>query len=443
MASLTDDAAVRRLADRFGFGLAPDRLAAAQADGFGETLTAYLRPSGADAGVAATPVPKLPYLTKPRTKKGEQRDQAATKAWRKQLGEQQDTLLVWWLDRMVRADHPLAERMTWFWHGHFATSVQKVKIPALMLQQNQTMRSHGLSSFTDLAQAMIIDPALLIWLDGNDNTAKAPNENLAREYLELFSLGQGHYTEDDVKAVARALTGWAVDRETGHAVLRKKQHDAGATSIFGTSGEFDAESLVRLVLQQPDSAPFVIGRIWFRLVSTTPPDRATLARLLSAYGPGRDLRAVLRAIAAEPVFRDSTTTMVKQPVEWLVGLLRALGVRPGELEPQPRRQLAASLRGMGQLPFRPPSVGGWPAGAGWLTTGAALARIQAAQLVAAQADLGEAKTTPARQRVEYVRRLLGVDRFSARTADAISQVASQLPTAIAVAACSPEYTVSG
>lgn len=443
MATLPDDAAVRRLTDRFGFGLGGDALARAQTAGFEATLTRWLSTTGRDAGAAATPLPDLPHVERPRSPEGEPRDPQARKEWRRELKEQQGTAQRWWLDRMTVADHQGVERLTWFWHGHFATSVQKVRQPGLMLAQNEVFRRLGLGSFTALAQALVVDPALLLWLDGDDNTADAPNENLGREFLELFSLGQGAYTEDDVAAAAQALTGWTVRRASGEAVFRPRRHDRTPVTLLGVEGRYDARTFVTRVLDQPASARFVVGRVWARLVSSTPPTPAVAERLVAAYGPDRDVAALLVAVAAEPVFRDSATSLVKQPVEWLVGLLRAVGVRPGALEPKPARQLVAALRGMGQLPFRPPSVGGWPAAGGWLTTGSSLARLQAARLVAQGAPAQALGRVPRRARVEEVRRTLGVDRFSTRTSDALAQLVDHPADALAVAACSPEYVVSG
>ena len=443
MGQLSEAAAVRRLGDRLGFGLAGSELSDAQAQGFAATLRRYLSPPTPDAGVAASPAPDLPWIPRPGGTGAGKPSQAERQAWRQQMRQQQAELVLWWLDRMVRADDQLRERMTWFWHGHFATSSRKVRTAVLMLRQNETFRRLGLGPFPPLAHAMIIDPAMLVWLDGNDNTSKAPNENLSREFMELFTLGQGHYTEDDVKQAARALTGWRVKREDGSAVMRPKLHDSGGKHILGEDGDFDAASFVEVIMSRPDCANFVIFRIWYRLVSTTTPDPAAMDRLRQAYGAQGDITALLRAIAAEPAFSDTANSMVKQPVEWTVGLLRALSVRPSAWEDRPARQLAASLRGMGQLPFLPPSVGGWPAAGGWLTTAAALSRVEAARLIAAQATLpAEGEKTPTRFRVEYVRRLLGVDKFSARSADAIAQVADRLPLAVAVAACTPEYVVS-
>ncbi|WP_344809520.1 DUF1800 domain-containing protein [Microlunatus ginsengisoli] len=443
MADLSEPAVVRRLVDRLGFSAGGGALAAAQRRGFDAIAVSLLHPSGADAGVAATPAPDVPLLPRPAKGAGGRPDAAALKAWRKELREQQATLAIWWLDRLVAAAQPTRERLTWFWHGHFATSVQKVRSASLMLGQNETMRRLGAGDFGTLAHAMIVDPAMLIWLDGNDNTAAAPNENLAREYMELFGLGHGNYTEGDVREAARALTGWKVDRATGTARLRPRLHDDGAKTVLGTTADLDADGFVTVVLDRPASAEFVASRLWARLVSAdTPPSPDLRDTLLSAYGPGRDVTALLAAMVASEPFRATGTSLVKQPVEWLVGLCRSLGVRPSALAAGQRKRLLAGLRGMGQLPFRPPSVGGWPAAGGWLTTAAALARMNTARLVVAAADPVGLAGSSAKTRADDVRRLLGVDRFSSRTANAIAQVADQPAAAVAIGAVSPEYTVS-
>ncbi|MFI5592063.1 DUF1800 family protein [Amycolatopsis sp. NPDC051758] len=433
MVVLSERAAVRRLHDRLGFGPRPGDLDR----GFAETRDRLLS-GGPDAGAAATPMPEL---ATPPDKPGKNADQGAKQAAKKQLQAQATQAVGWWLDRMAAADVSSVERLTWFWHGHFATSEQKVRSPQLMLAQNRTQREHALGSFTDLARAMVVDPALLLWLDGNSNKAGKPNENLAREFMELFGLGVGHYSEDDVREAARALTGWTAKRDSGTAQLVAKRHDNGVKHILGADGDFSAQSFVDLVLGRPESAPFVAGRVWFRLVSATPPAPDTLNRLVAAYGSRRDIRALLRAITDEPAFRDSATSLVKQPVEWLAGLLRALGVRPGSLDEKTRAQLLTGLRGMGQVPFQPPSVGGWAAGGAWLTTSAGVARLHVAQLVAEHADLGA--VTKARDKIAAIGDLLGVDSWSGRTRAALAGVAGNVRQLSTVAACAPEFTVSG
>jgi uncharacterized protein (DUF1800 family) len=226
-------------------------------------------------------------------------------------------------------------------------------------------------------------------------------------------------------------------------MFRPRLHDAGSKHILGQDSDFDGPSFVELVVGQPSCGSFVISRMWFRYVSAIPPTPSAMSRLREAYEQD-GTSSLLQAMVTEPAFREEASSLVKQPVEWAVGLMCALQLRPSDLDEKQARHLAATLRGMGQLPFLPPSVGGWPAGGGWLTTGAALARVQAARLITEQATLpSDAAKIPKRQRVEYVRRLLGVDRFSTRSADAIASVADRLPLAIAVAACAPEYVVSG
>ncbi|TWD79971.1 uncharacterized protein (DUF1800 family) [Kribbella amoyensis] len=426
MGEISERAAVRRLHDRLGFG----PVAGAADQGFDTTVERLL--TGADPKV-----PPPPGLTPPEQPKKD--DQAGKKAAAKQRAAQELRLTAWWLDRMVTGQSA-TERLTWFWHGHFATSGQKVRSAQLMWRQNETFRTHALGKFGDLAQAVVVDPAMIRWLDGNDNRKGSPNENLAREFLELFTLGIGHYTEVDVFQGARCLTGWVVRRDAAEARFVKARYDAETKTLFGKAGAFDAHGFVGQALAQSASAPFVIGRLWFRLVSPTPPSAETLRRLVATYGAERDVRAVLRAMVAEPAFTDSASALVKQPVEWAVGLLRALKIQPARLDEKTRVRLIAGLRGLGQVPFRPPSVGGWPAGASWLTTSAGVARLQVAQLLARKADL--AAIEDAKDKAAAVQTVLGVDGWSDRTRSAFTGL-SDPAQLTAIAACAPEYVVSG
>lgn len=424
--------------DRLCFGPRPGDLDAAAATGVVATVGRLLS-TAADPGVVATPAPTIaPQASLPA--KG---DKAARARYESALRAQETILTVWWLDRMVAATRS-TERLTWFWHGHFATSAQKVRDPGLMLTQNATLRQLGAGPFTALAQAMVVDPAMLVWLDGGKNQVGAANENLAREFMELFTLGVDTYSEDDVRAAARALTGWTVDKPAGTASLRPKRHDTGSKTLLGTTANLDARGFVDVVLGNARSPGFLAGRLWARMVSDRPPGSDTMDRLVAAYGPGRDIRALLLAIAADPAFTDSGTAIVKQPVEWAVGLMRATGVRPSALPPSDVKQLLAALTGMGQVPFLPPNVGGWPAGPAWLTTSAAVSRLAVAALVSTRADLTSLGSGSGglAGRVESVRVLLGVDSWSARTREALAAVASSPAQLLQAAACSPEYVVS-
>jgi uncharacterized protein (DUF1800 family) len=427
MPQIEDKAATRRLFERLGLGPRPGELEAMGFTARADALLAVTDPSGAQP-------PTLP----PEPKPGKD-DKQARKQANEQVRADQRSVTLWWLDRMATTGTPLIERITWFWHGHFATSVQKVRSARLMLAQNETFRRLGLGNFKTLADALVVDPAMLIWLDGQKNTAKAANENLARELMELFTLGVGNYSEDDVRAAARALTGWKVDRDAMTARLVPKQHDAKDKTVLGRTGPLDAPGLIDVLVTNQASPRFIASRLWTRMVSSKPPDDAALGRLTSAYGPSRDIRALLRALTAEPAFRDQASTIVKQPVEWLVGVLRALKVRPSALSEGDQNTMLAGMRGMGQVPFQPPSVGGWPSGAAWLTTAAGLARLQVARVLTARADFAGLSGDP----VTAIGSVLGVEVWSERTRAALKPLAAKPAQLAAAAVCAPEYVISG
>ncbi|HEY4007263.1 MAG TPA: DUF1800 domain-containing protein [Pseudonocardia sp.] len=430
--------AVRRLVQRVGLGPLPGELDAAP--GFEATLAALTAPSGPDPGVAATPAPDFPAPpAQPPGRVSPAERMARRKAEIGPLRAQAHQLGVWWLDRMAAARAPLPERMTWFWHTHFATSVQKVKYPKLMYGQNDTQRRLGRGDFRTLAQAMIIDPAMLIWLDGGGNKVGKPNENLAREFMELFSLGVGNYTETDVRQAARALTGWRVNRGTDTATFAGRVHDAGPETVLGSAADFDNTSLVDLLVRNPASPAFLAGRIWTRFVSDTPPDPATLARLVAAYGPGHDITALLREAVRAPAFRDPASALVREPVLWLVGALRATALPASKL---PATALSGALTGLGQVPFTPPSVGGWPAGVPWLTTAAALTRMRLAQTIAATGDISPVADAAPGARIDATAALLGLPGFTDRTVAALRPLAGNPAQLVGLAMAAPENTIS-
>ncbi|MBC3193096.1 DUF1800 domain-containing protein [Pseudonocardia sp. C8] len=427
--------AVRRLLQRVGLGARRDELEAARAVGFDATLVRLLSPPGRDAGAAATQPPTFA----PAGPRAGKNDPEARAEQRREAALQSRRLGVWWLDRMAAADEPFPERMAWFWHGHFATSAQKVRHPQLMSAQNETLRRLGRGDFRALARAMVVDPAMLVWLDGGGNRVGRPNENLAREFMELFTLGVGNYTEDDVRQAARALTGWRVDRRTLAARLDPAAHDPGPKTVLGTTAEYDAAGLSDLLVTRPASPRFLAGRVWRRFVSDTPPDPATLDALVAAYGPAHDITAMVRAAVTSPAFGDPSSVLVRQPVEWLVGALRALRLPASRMR---ETALAGGLRDLGQTPFFPPDVGGWPAGPAWLSTAAALSRLRTARALSGAADLSPVTDEPVRGRVEATAALLGLPGFTARTTAALAPLARRPPDLVAAALASPENTVS-
>jgi uncharacterized protein (DUF1800 family) len=439
---MDDRATVAHVLRRAAFGPTAEEVDVAERVGLAATVDALVAPATPDPGAAATPPPRLgpdPHLALGGKPSREDR-QKANQARRDQV----TTTIAWWLDRMVAADHQLAEKLVFFWHGHWATSVQKVRSARLMLTQQQTFRDLGHGDFGALAAAMVRDPALVVWLDGQKSTRRAPNENLARELMELFTLGIGHYAETDVKEGARALTGWTVDRVTGATRLVERRHDDGAKTILGQTAPFDAASFAALLVRQPANAPFLAGRFWFRFASGEPMPPEATARLVTAYGGNRDVTALLRALFTDPAFPATKGQLVKQPVEWTVGAMRQLGVRPSALTDQQRKQVLAGLNGLDQVPLRPPSVGGWPADAAWLTTSALQVRMRVAELLAARAAtpvVDRLAAAPTAGRVDALARLLVVDAWTERTRTVLAAAAEQPRRLLSLGLISPEYTV--
>ncbi|MFE1994624.1 DUF1800 domain-containing protein [Streptomyces parvulus] len=439
MATLDERARVHRLLQRTGFGSTGPTGSAddAAGEGWDRALDRVLDTAD-DPG--APPPPDLGPLPE-RGKADDEAADGARQAYRRAVREQREELTVWWLDRMAATERPWIEKRTLLWHDHWATSVQKVKSGRAMLAQNQTLRSLGAGEFRTLARAMVQDPALMLWLDASGNTAEAPNENLARELMELFVLGVGHYEEDDVRQAAAALTGWSVDRRGDgewKARFRPQRHADGAQTVLGTRTDFTATSLVDHLVAQPACPRHVASRLWARLVSAeNGPSDDSLDRIAAAG----DLTAVVRAILTDPAFADPTNVLVKQPVEYVVGTLRALRIRPARLEGKARGQLLRTLGGLGQTPFAPPSVGGWPHGAAWLTTAAARVRIGFAQQAARQGNLDAVRSAPEKERPGELARLLGVPAWSERTGAVLADAAGEPERVAAIALTAPEYLV--
>ena len=272
---------------------------------------------------------------------------------------------VWWLDRMVRTSRPLVERMALVWHDWFATSNDGVGSQRLMLKQNQLFREHGLGSFHDLVLNVTRDPAMLLWLNGSDNSKWSPNENYAREMMELFTLGAGRgYTEQDVRQQARALTGFRNDWREGVGSVNfrydPRYHDTGAKTIFRKRGPFTWKDSVRLAVSHPDHASFFVRKLWSYLVAGNP-DAGTQRALEHLYvSSGRQVRPVVTAILKHPQLYDGGR-LVKPPVVYTAGLLRRIG--------RPIDTTSWSWIGemSGQMLFYPPNVAGWD-DSRWLDT---------------------------------------------------------------------------
>lgn len=418
---------------RLGFGATGSEVDAALATGMDAYVTAALSATPADdPGVAKTPPPTFSTVVRP----GKAASMDARKAANREVAAQEKALTGWWLHRMVAAERPAGEKLTFLWHNHFSTSAQKVRSAQAMLAQNEKLRTMGLGEFRPLAYAMLTDAAMLRWLDGEKNTAKAPNENLAREFMELFALGHGNgYTETDVREGARALTGWRTSA-SGATALKRMLHDSGSKTVLGVTGDLDAAGFCDAVLDHPAASGYLATRTWRQLASDTAPSPAALGRITAAYGPRRDLRALVTAIVTDPEFAGSTSSIVLSPVEWMVGATRA--VAPETTSAQ-LTQMASTMRTLGQLPFYPPSVGGWPSGQAWLSTAGAETRYAAATRLASHAQNPVVTDAAPRDRIDAVGQLLGIGAWSDRTVSVLKPAVGHPDTLTAIALNSPEY----
>ena len=284
-------------------------------------------------------------------------------------GAPQGRLSAWWLDRMLKSRHPLREKLTLFWHNHFATSNAKVQNARFMLAQYHLIQKYALGSFADLLTQMGTDPAMLVWLDTVTSTKAAPNENYARELMELFSLGIGNYTEADIRQAAKAFTGYEV--KAGKGEFNKKQHDAGTKTVFGKKGAFTGEDIAKLCLDHAACPRFIAGKLYRFLVSETDAPAALIDPLADEYRKsGFDTGKLVATILRSNLFfsPQAYRAKIKSPVEFAAGTVRALEGTAGTLP------LAEALEGLGQVLFAPPSVKGWDGGPAWLNAQTLLGR---------------------------------------------------------------------
>lgn len=417
---------------RSGFGVSGREVDAVAAVGSEKYMEATLAMNpNADPGAAATPLPVFVQPDPPTTAAHEDWVRFFQVVWQ-QLAE----LQIWWLRRMLAVTHPVHERLTWTWHDHFATSIEKVGHAAAMGAQNEKLRTLGRGDFRLLAQAMLTDPAMIFWLDGQKNTKESPNENLARETMELFCLGHGNgYSEKDVKAAAASLTGltitptWVVD-------FQPALHDFGKKSILGLTGPLDAWQFLDAVLARPESSRFVVGKLWRYFVSDGEPPKHVLDRAVAAYGLNRDIRAAVHALLFDPTQIDARPTRVVPPIEWVIGAARALRFPANEASAQ---VLLPWLQAVGQAPFAPPNVGGWPSGQAWLTTAGIAQRAGAAMLMAKTGDTTIIEEAALKDRVDAVGYLFGIGTWSDSTAKALTEVRDDPERLAAMALNSPEY----
>lgn len=331
-----------------------------------EAVSILLKP-----GSTKTPqVPKLtPWATIDRMS---QQNGAGKQRARKMMKREGERLKRWWMLHLLRTDAPVNEHMTLFWHNHFTSSLEKVEQPKLMYLQNQLLRKNAVGNFRSLLHEAARDPAMLIYLDGSANVKGSPNENFARELLELFTLGRGHYTERDVQAAAVAFTGWGVDRNRGTFVYDPAKHDNKRVTFMGRPGSFSGDQIIDIILEKPRTAELIAEKFWKEFVSDSRPDPRAVRNWGATFRKSNyNIKALLSAVLNSNEFWDRRNrgTLTKSPIDLVVGTLRTL-----PFPKLPDTELVHILQLLGQDLFDPPTVKGWAGGNAWIDTQTLLVR---------------------------------------------------------------------
>ena len=332
-----------------------------------EFMVGGLRPEP----VLAPPQWSLPPYPKPPGDKAHPPDAAAKKAYDQMIEDHRQGLRSWFIAGLVTTPSPLTEKMVLFWHNHFTSSLEKTNSPELLLRQDLLLRRLGTTNFGDLLHAVSRDPAMLLYLDSDTNVRGKPNENYARELLELFTMGEGNYTEQDVKEAARAFTGLTVDRFNGTSGFDPRRHDLGPETFLGRTGSFNGDDIVDIILQQDRTAVFLTEKFWRYFVSPQP-DPALVQSWAAAFrSSGYDIRTLLRLLFSSEAFwaPANRNALIKSPVELLVGFIRTWGI--ADYDP---KRLTYQLSRLGQDLFNPISVKGWPWGQDWIDAATLLER---------------------------------------------------------------------
>ncbi|OED43990.1 hypothetical protein AB833_02585 [Chromatiales bacterium (ex Bugula neritina AB1)] len=281
-----------------------------------------------------------------------------------QLRSQKRELKSWWLQQIAQKRSPVAERLLVFWHNFYTTELRKVHGP-LMWRQHMLLRQHMLGSYSDLMAAIIKNPALLRYLDNQKNRKGNPNENFARELLELYTLGEGHYNESDIKELARVFTGASFQARSGEYQFFQNQHDNGEKTLLGKTGTYQPIDITDLLLAHPRAAEHLIEKLWQAYISPTPNEIAI--KRLAVYFREQDysLYSLLHKLWLEPAFWENANrySLVKSPLEYVANLHWR-----NDISLKPSDHLIRDLEEMGQDLFDPPDVGGWPEGRDWINS---------------------------------------------------------------------------
>lgn len=374
---MSDAQDILHLYRRMGFGVSPKHWLRVQQQTLKEGLDELFK--GPRKAAPFDP----PRYAVPNRRTFQSMDKTKRRELQRELRRGVSTLNQQWVQHMISDDSsPLLEKMTLFWHGHFACAHKRIDFAA---NQLNTLRQHALGNFRDLLLAVSKDAGMILYLNNQQNRKNKPNENFARELMELFTLGRGHYTEEDVKEGARAFTGWFTNRFTGVFQWTERQHDPGSKTFLGRTGRWKGEDIIDIILEQEQTARFLTRKIYRYFVNEQEQDEALIERLAQQlYRSNYDIAQLMRTIAESEWFysKKNKGTKVKSPIEWLVGTSKILHVQFENAQ-----SVVLPQRALGQILFQPPNVAGWVDGRAWIDNATLLLRLNFVPFLLRKAEL--------------------------------------------------------
>jgi uncharacterized protein (DUF1800 family) len=431
---LSQSQLISHLYQRAGFGLTSSELASCLSLGYAGCVDQLIAGLTAPlTGVVANP-PVMQRLSSSVTSNTNQ-------------NAEYNNLINWWINSMIAVtpQTALREKLVLLLHNQFPTALNGVGWVSMMYDQNQLFRTQGPGRYDDLVHAMAKQPAMLLWLNAGQDVKGSPNQNFSRELMERFCMGvTSGYTQNDVVAGARAFTGWQLNNNTGQFQYNLNNAERTTTDVFlGQSGIFDGDQVIDIVTQNPHTAPFVISRLWSWLAYPVTPTDPVVADLAPAFASNMSMSDLLVAIFDHPAFvsPQAVNGLVKQPAEWLVGSMRALGLTTASFG-SPNFGYWTGI--LGQQLFQPPNVGGWGQNQYWLSTSTAQSRLQIAfSLASATALTGTlANLTTTAARAQLLATTLNVSSWNSATMTAFGQQQSNARNQLALALVAPEYLVN-
>ena len=388
MNDVSNQTKLQHLFWRAGFGASPQRVREASSKPLRDVVDGLFRDSRRDTPLDRVAAAEPGYNRRALREMLSRRDDVTPEEKRRMVKDlvQENRgkigdLNFQWLDQMGTGREALREKMTLFWHGHFACRSLN---PAFVQRQNNLIRGLALGKFGDLLRGVSQDPAMLQFLNNQQNKKDSPNENFAREVMELFTMGRGNYSERDIKEAARAFTGWGFVPLSGEFVFREKVHDAGTKTIFGKTGPFDGDDVLDLILDRPETSRFLVTKLYRYFVNDTP-DEGHVGELARRFRrTDYDIEDLMRTIFTADWFYDARNigTNIKSPVELLAGLQRQFGVEFGG-----KQSVLYVQKALDQVLFYPPNVAGWPGGRAWIDSSSLLLRMKLPEILFKGAEL--------------------------------------------------------